>query len=356
VEQLSLPYRIALIALVVVGGLWFVVLRPKSGGEATTPPATTAPGVTGLKNDVDKAKGAVATSNAAAAGSEAAANAVGGSGTTSTPATGAATPAAPSSSAPRAAKPAAKPGLAADAAPGDPSRQLLAYVDEGRVAVVLFWNKAGSDDRATRVALRAVDRHHGKVVTKAIPISQVGTYEAITRGAQILESPTVLVIGAGGKAQAITGYTETAEIDQAVSDIGGKGFQAAQAFNLKGFAKVADNVCKDFQYAVREKADPPNTVSELTDALGVAAGEQRRSIATLTKTKATSVKERALKSSMLAFAHKDQGWVKDAQRKLKSGGDPSAIFLGLAGREVTGDDAYKADARKVHATGCLVQY
>src|SRR5262249_18432772 len=77
VEQLSLPYRIALVALVVVGGLWFVVLRPKSGGEATTPPATTAPGVTGLKNDVDKAKGAVATSNAAAAGSEAAANAVG---------------------------------------------------------------------------------------------------------------------------------------------------------------------------------------------------------------------------------------------------------------------------------------
>jgi hypothetical protein len=59
---------------------------------------------------------------------------------------------------------------------------------------------------------------------------------------------------------------------------------------------------------------------------------------------------------MIAFAHKDQAWVKDAQRKLKSGGDPSAIFLGLAGREATGDDAYKADARKVHATGCLVQY
>jgi hypothetical protein len=355
VEQLSLPYRIALIALVVVGGLWFVVLRPKSGGEATTPPATTAPGVTGLKNDVDKAKGAVATSNAAAAGSEAAANAVGGSGTTSTPATGAATPAAPSSSAPRAAKPVAKPGLAADAAPGDPSRPLLADVDNGKVAVVLFWNKAGSDDRATRVALRAVDRHHGKVVTKAIPVGQVGKYEAITRGAQILESPTVLVIGAGGKAQAITGYTEAVEIDQAISDIGGKGFQAAQAFHLKGFAKVADNVCKDFQYAVKEKADPPNTVSELADALGVAAREQSRSIATLTKTKATSAGERALKSSMIAFAHKDQGWVKDAQRKLKSGGDPSAIFLGLAAAESKGDNAYKAAARKVHATGCYVQ-
>jgi hypothetical protein len=351
VEQLSLPYRIALVALVVVGGLWFVVLRPKSGGEATTPPATTAPGVTGLKNDVNKAKGAVATSNAAAARSEAAANAVGGSGTTSTPA---ATPSAPASSAPRATKP-AKPTLAADAAPGDPSRPLLADIDAGKVAVVLFWDKDGSDDRATRVALRAVDRHHGKVVTQAIPVSQVGEYEAITRGAQVLESPTVLVIGAGGKAQAITGFTEAPEIDQAVGDIGGKGFKAKKAFNLTGFAKVADDACKDFQYAVAEKADPPTTASDLADVLGLAAQEQSSRVGTLTKTKATTKDERALKSSMIAFAHDDAGWVKDAQRKLKAGGDPSSIFLALVSREIKGGKTYQAAARKLHATGCYTK-
>jgi hypothetical protein len=356
VEQISLPYRIALVVLLAVAGLWFAVLRPKAGGE---PASTTPPGVTGLANDVSKAKGAVAASNANAAGSEAAANAVGGSTTSSTKPAKPATSAEPATGAkaPAAVKPVkpAKPGLAADAAPGDPSRPLLADVDAGKVAVVLFWNKAGSDDRATRTALRAVDRHHGKVVATAIPVADVGRYEAITRGVQVLESPTVLVIGAGGKAREITGYTQAGEIDQAVSDIGGKGFQAKKAFNLTGFAKVADNVCKDFQYAVSQKADPPTTAADLADTLGLAAREQSSRLGTLTKAKATSADERALKSSMIAFAHKDQGWVKDAQRKLKSGGDPSAIFLAMISREVQGGKTYQAAARKLHATGCYAR-
>jgi hypothetical protein len=225
VEQISLPYRVALVVLLAVAGLWFAVLRPKAGGE---PASTTPPGVTGLANDVGKAKGAVAASNANAAGSEAAANAVGGA-TTSSAKPAAAKPAATAkpatgAKAPAAVKPVkpAKPGLAADAAPGDPSRPLLADVDAGKVAVVLFWNKKASDDRATRRALRDVDLHHGKVVTSAIPIGDVGKYEAITRGAQVLESPTVLVIGAGGKARAITGYTQAKEIDEVVGSALGK--------------------------------------------------------------------------------------------------------------------------------------
>ena len=44
--------------------------------------------------------------------------------------------------------PPAKPGLADDAAPGDPSGPLLASVDAGKVVVLLFWNKNASDDRA----------------------------------------------------------------------------------------------------------------------------------------------------------------------------------------------------------------
>ena len=212
-DQISLPYRVALVALVVAGGLWFAVLRPKPASE---PASTTAPGVTGLANDVAKAKGAVNASNAATAGSEAAAKAVGGEGTTAAPAAnGTATqPAA-------AAKP-AKPGLADDAVAGDPSKAVLADVDAGKVAVVLFWNDKASDDRATRSALRDVDTHHGKVVTRAVPIGDVGKYEAITRGAQVLESPTVLVIGAGGKARAITGYTQAKEIDELVASALGK--------------------------------------------------------------------------------------------------------------------------------------
>jgi hypothetical protein len=216
VEQISLPYRVAIVALVVVGGLWFAVLRPK---PASTSKSSAAPGVTGLANDVSKAKGAVDASNASAAGSEAAANAVGGEGTTSTPAAGG-TAAQPGATAKGSAP--AKPGLADDAVDGDPSKAVLTAVDEGKVAVVLFWNNKASDDRATRRALRDVDLHHGKVVTRAVPIGDIGKYEAITRGAQVLESPTVLVIGAGGKARAITGYTQAREIDEVVGSALGK--------------------------------------------------------------------------------------------------------------------------------------
>jgi len=214
VEQISLPYRIALVALVVVGGLWFAVLRPKSD---ETSKSSTAPGVTGLANDVTKAKDAVSASNASSAGSEAAANAVGSDGTTTTP-SAAGTATQPSASA---GKPKTS-GLAADAVAGDPSKAVLSAVDEGKVAVVLFWNKKAADDRATRRALEDIDLHHGKVVTRAIPIGDVGKYEAITRGAQVLESPTVLVIGAGGKARAITGYTQASEIDEVVGSALGK--------------------------------------------------------------------------------------------------------------------------------------
>jgi hypothetical protein len=349
VEQLSLPYRIGLVALLVVGGLWFAVLRPKGGD--TTPASTPAPGVTGLANDVTKAKGAVATSNAAAARSESAANAVGGA--TSTPAKPAATAAKPATPAPKpvAPKP-AKPGLADDAAPGDPSRPLLASIDSGRVAVVLFSDKHGSDDRATARALKAIDRHHGKVVTIDVPIANVGNYEAITRGVQILESPTILVIGAGGKAREITGYTQAGEINQAVSDIGGKGFTAKKAFVLTGFARTADDVCKDLDYALRQATDPPTTTAELSKQLGVAERQQARAIDRMVKSKPLTAGQRELKKAMVASAKKDNGWIADARHKLKAGADPNTVFVHLEALENHSGLSYHAAARKLHVRGC----
>jgi hypothetical protein len=377
VDKISLPFRIVLIVALVFAVVWFLVLRPKPAADSE--PAVTPPGVTGLANDVAKANKAVDASNAAAARSEAAANAVGGSSTTATtkPSATAAKPGATSATAKpaKAAKPVApaavakpakpvapaavakpaKPGLADDAAPGDPSRPLLASVDAGKVVVVLFWNKSASDDRATRRALRAIDLHGGKVVASAVPIGDVGRYEAITRGVQVLESPTVLVIGAGGKARAITGYTQAKEIDQAVSDIGGKGFEARKAFRLTGLAAVADDVCKDFHYAVDQKADPPTTVSELSKVLGIAEREQGHGVVRLTKAKASGKAESALKSSMIAFAHKDAGWVNDAQRQLHDGANPANVFLALVQLEIDGGHAYQTAAKKLHARGCYAK-
>jgi hypothetical protein len=350
VDKISLPFRILLVVFCVFGVLWFVVLRPKAAGDVE-PAATTAPGVTGLATAADKAKKAVDAAKVAAARNEAAANAAGGSSTTTKPSATTAKPVKPATPATPAAKP-AKPGLADDAAPGDPSGPLLASVDAGKVVVVLFWNKNASDDRATRQGLRKIDLHHGNVVASAVPLADVGRYEAITRAAQVLESPTVLVIGAGGKARAITGYTQAKEIDQAVSDIGGKGFQTKKAFHFTGFAKVADDACKDFGYALAQKVDPPTTVPGLTKALGTAATEEQASRKRLVKAKATTPAQRELKSTLVAFTGKDSQWIADAQRKLKAGAQPADVFLTLVQLETDGNDAYIAAAKKLHVRGC----
>jgi hypothetical protein len=349
VDKISLPFRILLVVALLFAVLWFVMLRPKPVADSE-PVATPAPGVTGLKNATNKAKDAVDAANVAAARSEAAANAVGSS--TTKPSAKSAKPAA--SAAKPAAKPAkpALPGLADDAAPGDPSRPLLASVDAGKVVVVLFWNKNASDDRATRRGLRSVDLHGGKVVASAVPIGEVGRYEAITRGVQVLESPTVLVIGAGGKARAITGYTQPKEIDQAVSDVGGTGFEARKAFHHTGFAKVADDACKDFGYALEQKSDPPTTVAALSKALGTGAVELGHSRNRLAKAKATSADERKLKSTLIAFADQDIKWVAEARSQLKAGAEPGTVFLTLVQRESDGNNAYVAAAKKLRVRGC----
>lgn len=203
-SQVSLPYRIAIVALLVVAALWFVALRPK-GDSSDTDQGTAAPGVTGLANDVEKAKQAAGQTTSTPSGT-----------TTSTPST------TPSQSGNGATTP--TKNLLDGVGTSDPSRPVLQAVSEGRVAVMLFWNSKGSDDRAVRRTVLRLDTHRGKVLTRVVPVSEVGRYEAITRGAEVQGSPTVVVINSEGQARTINGFTTGAEIEQMVSDLGGKGF------------------------------------------------------------------------------------------------------------------------------------
>jgi len=68
VQQIGLPMRIALVAVLALAAVWFVALRPKSGGGSSTPaPPPTAPGVAGLTRSIDKARAATAAANASVA-------------------------------------------------------------------------------------------------------------------------------------------------------------------------------------------------------------------------------------------------------------------------------------------------
>jgi hypothetical protein len=214
VDQISPPFRIAIVAMLAVCALWFTVLKPKDPA-ADTAPLPTAPGTTGLANDVNAAKGAAAASDAANAKVQ---KATGGTSATTAPKVAAATKKADTTGAHAAV--ARKHGATAPAAKKatDPAAPLLSALDRKHAVVLLFWNRKGSDDRAVRHAVSAVNRRHGHVVVRAVPVAKIGRYEAITSGVQVMQSPTVLVIGADHKAKAIAGFTTTAELDQAAAD------------------------------------------------------------------------------------------------------------------------------------------
>jgi hypothetical protein len=213
VDQISPPFRIAIVAMLAVCALWFTVLKPKD--PAADAPLPTAPGTTGLANDVNAAKGAAATSDAANAKVQ---SATGGAATSSAAAPKTAATAKPAASAKPAATAKAATPEAKAAAATDPTKPLLSALDAKKAVVMLVYSHTGIDDRAVRKAVAATARHHGKVVVKAVPVGQVGRYEPITRGAEILQSPTVLVIAPDRKARAIVGFTTTAELDQAIAD------------------------------------------------------------------------------------------------------------------------------------------
>jgi hypothetical protein len=242
VDQVSRPMQIALVAVVLLAGMWFTVLKPKPEGAVSAPapatPAATpaadasaapaAPGTTGLANAVDKAKGAASTSDAANAKVQAA---TGDSSAAAKPsADAAAKPAAtkakakakPTKSVAAARKPGTKAATkkAAAAQPAvavDPSDRLLAYLPKGKTLVILFYGK-GADDAAARKAVHRTALKDQRMVSAYVPISKVGAYEAITAGVDVLTSPTVMVIGTNHKATTLTGFIEAATVQQAVGD------------------------------------------------------------------------------------------------------------------------------------------
>jgi hypothetical protein len=203
VDQIALPYRIALGALLVVAALWFTVLKP--GPVEAPEPAPTAPGATGLGNAVDGAKGAVATANAA------------GQATATADPTAEAAPAAGAQKDAAAAvvKPADGRPARAGQAPRDAAAPVLRDLARGRVVVLAFLGR-GADERAVRASLQSVNRRDGRVVVRTENVRRVGRYTAITAGVKVTGTPTVLVLGKGPKAHTLTGLTTTRELDRAV--------------------------------------------------------------------------------------------------------------------------------------------
>jgi hypothetical protein len=225
-SQISPPIRILLVCAVAFLAAWMLFLRPKdeAGTPATATP--TAPSSRPVEAGGAKADGlagkAVEKANDATAAQDARAEELaGGAGETAAPPTATAvTPGATD------VTPAADPAVGAEpgkltkkaaAAGGLPLRVLRAIADR-KVVVLLFWKPKAAEDKAVRKALTGVDRHKGKVLAHATHVKRIAAYGQITRGADVEQSPTVVVVDRNRKVETLVGFVDRTSIDQAVTD------------------------------------------------------------------------------------------------------------------------------------------
>lgn len=221
--QISLPFRIALVAIALLGAVWFVALRPKAEPSAAAPlPA--APGVSGLSTATGKATAATKAAEKSAERAEAAAAAA-ESATPAAKASVTATATKNGATAEKSVTKAAKVAPAKPAARSNPAAPLLAALDRGRVVVLLFRN--GSSDSASVAAMVRQIGERRTIVARVVSIKDVGKYQTFTAGTPVTQAPTTMVIGPRRNAELIVGFTSPGEIAQAAADVRRAGRKAS---------------------------------------------------------------------------------------------------------------------------------
>ncbi len=264
-SQISPPIRILLVAVIGLCAAYMLFLRPKA--EEATPAASTPAAATpvpakdpnaqtsskpgsAVQQAVRGADTASARADAAAGGQVAAteggvaasAQAPSTSGVNTTPATEAPAPG-------QGAQPAALTKEALAALPKD----VRGAVNNRKVLVLLFYNNRSDDDKAVRRAIAKVDRFGGQVFVDAHWIKNVAPYQAITRGADLEQSPTTLVVDRNLKAETLVGFHDAQTIEQAVVDA----LRASGGSTIKDpYFRQLDAVCQSAEQQVKALGQP----------------------------------------------------------------------------------------------------
>jgi hypothetical protein len=253
--QLSRPYQIGLAAVAVLAAAWLLLLhghRNSASSSSASPtaqvspspshaPASPAPlkksegsagsanghgsasSIGGLGSAIEKARGAVTTSKqnekklterSSQASNESTSKSAGTAAETTAPTRPTSTGAA--------AAPAAPAPLKA-VAPGAAHRNTSAVegqLAKGKVAVILFWDPKGADDRLVQAALRSMRGNSSlKIAVDEASAKQVASFGSITRGVQVYGTPTLLFVNKQGKVLTLTGLQDSFAIAQAVREV-----------------------------------------------------------------------------------------------------------------------------------------
>jgi hypothetical protein len=207
VSQISPPIRILLVLTVAVLGVYMLFLRPKPEEVPPLEPATDSTSVSKPGKIRDAAEGAVDAANGQLSQQE------------SVDGVDAGEAAAGSQSTTR------KDGVTQPGAAAAPAEDLKglpkgvrAAIRQDKVLVLLFWNEKSSDDRAVRKAVDEIGTRDGRVFVRVAPLKRISRYGRITRGANVEQSPTVVVADRDLHAQTLVGFVDPTTIDQAVTD------------------------------------------------------------------------------------------------------------------------------------------
>jgi hypothetical protein len=286
-SQISPPIRILLVCAVAFLAAWMLFLRPSSdaGTPATdTPAASTPPVEAGGEKAESLAGKAVEKANEATAAQDARAEQLaGGAGET------AATPEA--NSAPPVPATATTTKTGAPTQVQMPSKEALATVPADvrraivrrQIVVLGVIAPKGADDRLVRKSLGKVDKLHGRVFVKTVPVKRISRYGTIMRGADVSQTPTVVVVDFALQARTLAGWVDTATIDQAVVD----GIRFSGELYTDPYLKQVAQACTHLFPDVQLIFEPTSRsdVERLVGKTGVQLGQFKRELASLSTPK-----------------------------------------------------------------------
>jgi hypothetical protein len=265
-SQISPPIRILLVAVIGLCAAYMLFLRPKD--EAVAPAATPAAATTpapahdpGAKTQskpgaiVQKATG---DTQAASDRSEQAAGSGEGidDGTTN----------GPSSTGVNTNPVTSAPATGQTSAPTTATKEQLASLPKAvrkaivkrKVVVLLFYNNRSYDDRAVRRELSHVSHYGNQVFVAAHWIKNVSRYQAITRGVDVEQSPTIVVADANLKADTLVGYTDRDTIDQMVVDA----IRASGGSLIKNpYFRQLDAICTSAEQQTKALSQPASAAA-----------------------------------------------------------------------------------------------
>src|SRR5215210_1626271 len=263
-SQISPPIRILLVAVVGLCAAYMLFLRPKTEDTAVpaaAPAAATTPVPAKDPNAQTSSKPgaivqkAVRDTNAASAQSKVAAGEVPGGLAADAPATATGVSTNPTTRTTTGqAQPARLTRTQLATLPADVRRA----VNHRKVLALLFYNNRSDDDKATRRALSHVDRFGGQVFVDAHWIRNVAPYQAITRGVDLEQSPTVVVVDRNLKAESLVGYVDAQTIEQAVVDA----LRASGGSTIKDpYFRQLDAICASSEQEVKALSQPSSAAA-----------------------------------------------------------------------------------------------